>query len=1017
MKKIVYMFFICIIASCAVREYAAGDVQEEGFAEILFSTDIVGRESVKVKSILSDDIEDKITDVTLASYDSDGVLTDTRYYGEDLTSMALIVRNGCLSNVYALVNMGDMTKAFPAYEESVPDMGYDVQSYQDVENSGFPMSGRIEGFSSLNPHGVVPVERLFSKICVRVLHKGLSGFLPSSQYAYNMCNRSMFVRQANRHLLPFSAEGSRAMSRSDVMMTGDYHNDMNDREAYNGSLTMAQLGPGPGYFQDTTFVFYVPENVQGVLLPSNNDPFGKVYENISDVGGKSYSDLCTYLEFNASREATIGYSGSVTYRYYLGADNVSDFSLERNKRYDLTLDFTENGFHVESWKVTRGDDWTDTRVLEFLEEPYILHPGGTLKVMAHYSQVNNPLSDSYLLPDEWHFVTDGSAMKNAGLSYTFDPGVLETGRNGYDDFCINVSASVSAKVGTSIPIMLVSRDGALYDESYIHVVESEEFSAVLTDSLEYVGQESILSVVGADESDLPLYVTFSNALKVSSYRQSDDTFKIVALRSGNVTVTIRNAAGTKARNLKFNFKTPVLEVEDKHISLSADGEAAYADYRYVDHSGNPLVGLNELVFNTFLRPVVETEGYFNSYVSPYDMRFEIAKLQNAGKSITLGGTYSAKVSAVNCTEVAPSEISLSVKNPFPSVQAGSLGKIDDYTLFAASDVDAELRSNFSDEIASNASFTYKGFVPDAAKEYVSVALEPRWYGDFSADNGIYDASLNFADGMVTVRQNAKVYSSGHSAGKHDLMIYVTNRHSSEKIGCSCGTVDVYVHTAIGARALFGSQAAGYNPYGNETFASVYNSLAGHQVYPENVFGNAIHYMDVKVEWLTDVSKVQVFKMMDSGIQSGISRYDAGEMIRPSVSDGQVASNTRMLYSVCRTRDSRISVCNESYRPVNGIGTVIYRALLVPTYSQMLSNSELRVLFFGCQPLSNKGSVAYAPCFDIYDVNAGRTVPSGSPYYFAPSSLQEQVDDSGRGYHVIHSLKDISPDTYGWINLL
>jgi hypothetical protein len=43
--------------------------------------------------------------------------------------------------------------------------------------------------------------------------------------------------------------------------------------------------------------------------------------------------------------------------------------------------------------------------------------------------------------------------------------------------------------------------------------------------------------------------------------------------------------------------------------------------------------------------------------------------------------------------------------------------------------------------------------------------------------------------------------------------------------------------------------------------------------------------------------------------------------------------------------------------------------------------------------------------------------SRSPYYFSPSSCGEYVDKQGRGYHVIHFLEEISPETCGWINLL
>ena len=234
------------------------------------------------------------------------------------------------------------------------------------------------------------------------------------------------------------------MRAADFLDVSDSYQHLNDKNAYQGSLSQSGLGPGPGYAQDTTLVFYVPENVQGNLLPENDDPFGKVYEEISDIGGQSYSDLCTYLEFNARRENTQGYSGDVMYRYYLGADNTSDFSLVRNKRYDVTLDFTEDGFFAESWKVTRGGDWNDTRVLKFLGDSFSVQPGESADIMIHYHRAGRNGVDSQHIPGDWMLQVDDEAMASAGLTYSFDPSVLVTGKNGYKDFCIRVVASGDA---------------------------------------------------------------------------------------------------------------------------------------------------------------------------------------------------------------------------------------------------------------------------------------------------------------------------------------------------------------------------------------------------------------------------------------------------------------------------------------------------------------------------------------------------------------------------------------------
>jgi hypothetical protein len=121
-------------------------------------------------------------------------------------------------------------------------------------------------------------------------------------------------------------------------------------------------------------------------------------------------------------------------------------------------------------------------------------------------------------------------------------------------------------------------------------------------------------------------------------------------------------------------------------------------------------------------------------------------------------------------------------------------------------------------------------------------------------------------------------------------------------------------------------------------------------------------------------------------------------------------------------DSRISVAGEKYGQRKGIGRVIYRALLQSTYNGVLSDYDLKMHFFGYQSHTGNGTVAMAPCYTLHDLNRGsdfqnNKVISRMPYYFSPSSCATYVDDQGRGYHVIHFLEEISPGTYGWINLL
>ena len=1023
-RKLSFILCLWIIVSCSVNELQERDASgsSENLQDISFAMEIAGEEIVEVRSVLPDNIESKVSDLTLASYGMDGRLTDTRYYQSGFDSMPLYVSPEGLSNIYALVNMGDMTGSFPAYESQVSGIEYYVQSYSAVGDQGFPMSGVLEGFSPGRSDGTVSVKRLFAKLRIRITHRGLKGYSPTDYYAFNLCNKSLYLRQANSRLLPFSENGSRALKPADILEISDSHQNLNDRNAYQGSQPQSGIGPGPGYAQDTTLIFYVPENVQGALLPSNEDPFGKVYDAISDIGGRSYSDLCTYLEFNARRENTLGYSGGVMYRYYLGADNTSDFSLVRNSRYELTLDFTEDGFFAESWKVTRDGDWNDLRVLKFIGDSFSIRPGESIDVMIHYHRAGLENADSQNIPGDWNFIVDEGLMRSAGLSYVIDTSGPVVGKNGYKDFRVRIAAADDADVGASVPMMVATLDGVISDQASITVSASSELLPQWSFTPEYVAQEGVLSFPDAVDSDLPLTVSLSDVTKASCVRLSDRSFRIIALKTGKVTVSVRNASGSKSSFTDLDIKAPCLEVDETEFLLNPDGETVTTAYRYLDLEGKNLTNLNGSAFDSCLLPTLETEPCFGCDVTSSAVSLKIVSLNVDGEALELGRSYDAILRAAGCGEVIPKEITVNVKDPFKDVVHRDYGSVDDFTLFSGNDVAKVLKNAFRDNLDANGSFEYQAVVPDASGQYLTAALEPLWTGDFSNSNGVFGAELNTSTGRIRVSYNQISSLTEHSAGRHNLMLYLTNRHSGEKVGRSCGTLEVYVHTAIGAKAVTSSQKCSYNPFGNETFASVYNNIADRLVYASPSSSAMIYYMDVSLEWMTDVSKVYVCNKMKNSAAAGTSSMDALDMVRPSVTDGELNSNTNMLYSVMNGSDSRISVGGEKYGPRKGIGRVLYRALLQPTFSSDLNDTDLKLRFFGYQTATGKGAPSMAPCYTLHDLNKGpdmqkNKVTSRTPYYFSPSSCGSYVDAQGRGYHVIHFLEEISPETYGWINLL
>lgn len=1023
-----------VVSVACVREnaveQASGGLQEVEVDLMLSGTGMSGL----TRSILQEDsIESLVTDITLASYGPDGKLTNVLYYGDVDGPVSLYVEGNGPNDVFALVNMGDMTSSFPSSKADVGGIVYSVGSYDQVAERGIPMCGVLEGY--VYQRGTLlslKLERLFARLNVRILHTGLTGGQNSDIFAYNLANRSLHLRQANRTLMPFDPAGSRALSSEDVMHVSDYNSDMSSWEQYQGSLKPSDVGPGLGYVKDTTIVLYVPENVQGCLLPENEDPYEKVADRIGELEDGRYKGLCTYLEYHASKpDNGTGYYGDVMYRCYLGEDNVSDFSVRRNSRYDLVMNFTDEGFFMDGWKVTRGDNWVDNRMLYFVDEPFVIYPGTALNVPVHYNRINASAdTDSYGPVSDWTYEFDEEAMAEAGLLCTFMGSEKVKGKNGRSDFYFRITASEDAKVGTSIPIKVSLKDGSKADVTTVNVSEVGELTPVWDFVPQYVAQTGEMMLGGAVQALLPVTVHVSDPSVLECVATGDASFRFTALKEGSVNVVVSNTDGSQTLEFPLTVKVPVLKVSDIYVALAPDGEKGRLDYCYTDAEGNPLANFDDKVYARNLAPVVMGCEYIGADVAKSYIDLYISKLYASGQLLNVGSYYGLALKASNCPSVREHTLRAYVIDPFSNVETVSVSSIEDYTLLGLTVVPAKVKEYFSSELSSGLERRYEIPPVDADARYISSSVTPLWMDAFSYENGVYGSQYTHSDrnsskgASVRIFQNTVYSSTSHSAGKHSLELHVSNRYSNEKLTRSLAVFDVYVHSVIGAAADFGYKTCS-SPSGGTggapTVAGIYNSLAGMTLYGVTS-SKMIYYMDVSMEFLCPVDKVYVFDKMQEGVASGRNVMDGMDWVRPSVSDGYLDHNQRFLYSVCAGGGQRVAICGESYGYRKGVETVLYRAVAFSEYGATLSDTRLKQLFFGYSTEQGGGSALYAPAFDMHDMNLGtdmtRNVVSKSrPYYFSPASCASFRDSAGRGYHVVHTLNQIAPSTCGWTNLL
>ena len=278
--------------------------------ETVFRTLDTAFYEIPTRSILTaSNIETKKTSVTLAAY-AGGKLAVSEHYTTALEAMSLELDPGETYTIYALVNMGDMTASIPRTENDLEALTYRIPSYTEGAESlagrGLPMAGKLD---FPDEGTVIPVERLLAKVTAHL----------SCEWE-DAAIRSVRVCNLNRVLLPFG----------EAVMDEDW----DQQEFEDGTGTASG-----------TFVFYVPENLQGTI-----DGIRTSREKSPDTNDevRARSDRLTYLETTVEGTGTI--IGTIVYRSFLGRDAVTDFDIRRNARYDWTLRFLQDGLQYDDWK-------------------------------------------------------------------------------------------------------------------------------------------------------------------------------------------------------------------------------------------------------------------------------------------------------------------------------------------------------------------------------------------------------------------------------------------------------------------------------------------------------------------------------------------------------------------------------------------------------------------------------------------------------------------------------------------
>ena len=268
--------------------------------------------------------ETDICDINIFLYNAHGMLSHS-YYSDNLPdNITMSINNNSDFSIYAIANCGDLTDSKSVInEQSICSLQAHFDSPSSLSNfkKGIPMSAKIP-LHQYQDGDVVQLElsRLLSKFRVKVDKTNLDPSVKTFDIT------QVRLRNINKAVDYF--QDSKATSAESIIPIGESRKGSDILPIYTSGLD-----------------FYIPENMQGDLLPENTD-------QRSHIPPDEYKDLCTYIEFTVKYLSDKMYDEDLIYRYYLHDGRLLDnFDILRNTMYTCTTTFTGEGINEDSWRI------------------------------------------------------------------------------------------------------------------------------------------------------------------------------------------------------------------------------------------------------------------------------------------------------------------------------------------------------------------------------------------------------------------------------------------------------------------------------------------------------------------------------------------------------------------------------------------------------------------------------------------------------------------------------------------
>lgn len=497
--------------------------------------------------------ENGIADITLF-YFLNGKLSESVYVvPESDGSIVIESTKGYASDanvdVYGLVNVGDKSNIISegASVSTLKSWAYSISSISAINSTGFPMAGIVTN-APVGKQFTLTVSRLFAKYGFRINTSAL-------KYG-TFTVTSLKLLNAAKSVTPFTAN-SKATSTTNVM-SGDYATAAN----------VNTLKAGSGVY------FYTLENCQGTLLSGNTDPWKKIPSSI----GSTNANLCTYIEVQGSYvDNSGGLKATHTYRMYLGQDNVTNFDVIRNTKYEYTLTLADDGFLKATWKAERTIN-SDTRSLAFGKTKYEVEKDED----CYYTLDSTPtgVDCTFKLSDN---------LVAAGVTYDATYNVLRQTKELDEDVTGTFTATSWDGVKTATCTVVAKKYVA---GDIVIIIRPNKNTINMTDP-DAVSAE--LQIVLQDQDGNPLEDYTASATNWTVSASNANTFDATYSAQTKATAASAKLSGKNAgtayiqASCKLNGQTyssensddnKITVIEDRSILMSGVPEAIYKDMKY-----------------------------------------------------------------------------------------------------------------------------------------------------------------------------------------------------------------------------------------------------------------------------------------------------------------------------------------------------------------------------------------------------------------------------------------------------